>query len=597
MKAPVIVKLNGVVVQGTINGVDSFEITYREDDEQGILTKSYSTELTFYDDGYNILKTALIDDPNGFINEVVAEIYDECCGNLVLTGVIRGDSIDWCEPECWITCQVVEKTPELNCIKSTLIADNSAPDFFLNRPQKKVRYCVEMRPQFITEVLLVIYAILNLAIYAVLLPLSLVVVIIQSIGAAICNIVCLIPFTDCSFGDCADGEWTNPEGAFSEISGWMQDFQNRLIQCQWYHPTALVRDYIENVCRKCGLTFQSSILNDPASPYYNLLLFSALTQKGYKPADTEPRLIVDNVPIETLDTLMQRHLKPLFNARYWIKDGVLIFERRDYFQNTDTWIDADTMLNNGRILDNRICLSWIDEKKYAYGKYEYLKDGSDLLGNESAERYNTIVEWNDPPSEAQSEFMENIMQSGTSRFRDDKAGWEGTGFGGIINLFLGNALANSRNLLLMSQHTAFNYKFLIWDEFSGDENALIKRDYSTSFTNGYLLGTVYDNLGNVEIAYENQPLDPTKLFNYPMWFNEDNTNNLYTLFHYINNPRTPGNRLYEFKFSFQYDCDEFESIDFQKNIRLKIGSSIKFGEIKELKVDFVRRIVDVSGIV
>ena len=101
----------------------------------------------------------------------------------------------------------------------------------------------------------------------------------------------------------------------------------------------------------------------------------------------------------------------------------------------------------------------------------------------------------------------------------------------------------------------------------------------------------------MEFVYENQVLDPTRLFNYPMWFNENNANNLYTLFHYINNPRTPGNRLYNFSFKFSFDCDEFQSLDFSKNIRLKIGSSIKFGEIKELKVDFIRRTVDVTGIV
>lgn len=594
MKAPVVVKLNGVLVQGTINGVDSFEITYREDDEQGILTKSYSTELTFYDDGYNILKTALIDDPNGFINEVVAEIYDECCGNLVLTGVIRGDSVDWCEPECWITCQIVEKTPELNCVKSTLIADNH--DFFLNRPQKKVRYCVEMRPQYIVDILMAIYAILNIAMIGLLFPIAGFLFVYQGIIFLLCSAFCLVS-PDCDQADCSGNPITDPFQTIRDLTDIIDNINNRLIHCQWYHPTALVRDYIENVCRKCGLTFQSSILNDPASPYYNLLLFSAPVRKGYKPADTESRLIVDNVPIETLDTLMQRYLKPLFNARYWIKDGVLIFERRDYFQNLDTWIDADTMLNNGRILDDRICLSWIDDEKYAYGVYKYQEDGSDLLAYEAAHRYNTTVEWNNPPSDAQSGVMENFFGSGIARFRDDGAGWEATGFNGIINALFLNALANSRDLLLMSQHTAFNYKFLIWDGVENDERALIKRDYNSSFTGGDVIGDYYYRIGYDEVVAEDVPLPWTKLFNYPMYFNENNTNNLYTLFHYINNPRTPGNKLYEFRFSFEYDCDEFESIDFQKNIRLKIGSSIKFGEIKELKVDFVRRIVEVSGIV
>jgi hypothetical protein len=514
-----------------------------------------------------------------------------------LDGIIRGDSIDWCEPECWIKAQIIEKTPELDCIKSTLITDNSAPDFFMNRPQKKLRYCVEMRPQFITEILLQLYFLL----YIMLIPLVLVVATFiygwQGVLFIICSIVCAVPGTGCDQTDCNTSPITNPIETARLIGELMDDLSDRLIQCQWYHPTALVRDYIENVCRKCGLTFESSILNDPSSPYYNLLLFSAPVRKGYKPSGTEPRLIADNAPLETLDTLFQRHLKPLFNARYWIIDGVLIFERRDYFQNSNTWIDAENLLNNGKILDNRICLSWIDDEKYAYGKYTYLQDGSDLLAYEAAHRFNTIVEWNDPPSAAQKGFMDNQFGSGIARFRDDRAGWEATGFTGILNTVMFNAFANSRDTLLMSQHTAFNYKFLIWDEFSGDETARVKRDYSTGFTGGDVIGDVYYNLSNFEELFENVPLDPTKLFNYPMWFNENNTNNLYTLFHYINNPRTPGNRLYNFSFEFEFDCAQFDAISFSKNIRLRVGSMIKFGEIKELKIDFMKRTIDVSGIV
>jgi hypothetical protein len=593
MKSSVIIKLNGVQITGQINGIDKFDITYRQSDEEGILVKSYSNELTFYGDGYNILKTELIDDSTGYIKEVNAEVYDECCGTLVFQGVVRGDSLDWCEPECWVTCQIVEKMPELDCVKSTLLYDNH--DGFLNRQQKKVRYCVEMRPDFVMQVVLLLYSILNLAIYTVLFPLSLVVVAIQAAAYIVCQIVCAIPFTACNSTTCREGEWTNPQGAFSEISGWFTDLQNRMIQCQWYHPTALVRDYIQNVCDKCGLEFESSILNDPASPYYNLLLFSAPVRKGYKPSETNGLLISENLPIDTLDTLMQRHLKPLFNAQYWIVDGVLIFERRDFFQNTNTWIDAEDLLNNGRIIDNRICLSWIDEKKYAYGKYTYLQDGSDLIGNESAQNYNTIVEWNNPPSPAQEGVMENQFQSGTSRFRNDKVNFE---FyyetNSWVNIAMGNAVLNSRNLLLMSQHTSFTYKFLIWDSFSDDDNALIKRDYPTSFTGGNVIGdVVQDNFFYIN----DTPLDPTKLFNYPMWFNEDNANNLYTLFHYINNPRVPGNKLYDFSFTFDFDCGEFSSIDFTKNVRLKVGNNIKFGQIKELTVDFVKRTIAVRGIV
>lgn len=446
MIAPVIIKLNGIVITSDIDGLNSFEITYRQSDEEGILLKSYSNELTFYGQGYNILKTELIDNPQGFIGKVDVEVIDECCKKPIFKGIIRGDSIDWCEPECWISCQIIEDTPALTCIQSTLITDNH--DDFLNRPQKKVRYCVEMRPQFITEVLLGLYTILFIFLSASFFPIASVIFVWQSVFYAICLVVCAVAPT-CTTSQCNNSTIANPIGVYNQIYGLLDNLADRLIQCQWYHPTALVRDYIENVCRKCGLTFQSSILNDPASPYYNLLLFSAVVRKGYKPSDTESRLIKDNAPIETLDTLMSRHLKPLFNAKYWIINNTLIFERRDYFQNTATWIDSEQLLNDGQIFDNRICFSWIDDKKYAYGLYEYLQDGSDLLAYEAAHRFNRLVEWNDPPSEAQEGVMENRFLSGMARFRDDKAGYEATGFSGLTNFFLFNALADSRDLLII----------------------------------------------------------------------------------------------------------------------------------------------------
>jgi hypothetical protein len=595
MKSPIVIKLNGTVITGRIDGIEQFNVTYRENDDDGGLVKSYSSELKFYDDGYLLLKNILIDNPNGFINEVNVELFDECCAQPVFTGYIVGGSIDWCDPECWISTQVVQARPELNCIKSRLIYDNELG--FLNRPQKKLRYCLDLRPDWILGFLFNVYAIFNILIYAILLPLSLVVVAIQSIAFVVCSVVCAVS-PNCTFADCQGGTWTNPVGAFSEISGWLDDLQDRMIKCQWYHPTPLVRDYIKNVCDVCGLTFQSSILNDPASPYYNLMLFSAMIRRGYKPGDTESRLISENLPIETLDTLMNRHLKPLFNAQYWIVGNTLVFERKDFFATSAQWIDAEQMLADGRIIDNQICFSWIDTPKPAFGQYTYSMDASDLLGNETKLRYDEIVEWNSPASDTQSGSLDRVLLSSMARFRGDWAApdtfdlFYNTPY---FNTVFGGAIANSEGLLLMSQHTAFNYKFMIWDPASGDENAKIKGDWSDYGIGQVGVGQLFSPPLD-DYTYMAQ-IPSNRLFNYPMWFKEGIPLNLYTRFHFIDNPRLPGAKMYNFNFTFGFDCGEFDAIDFSKSIRIRVGNSIKFGEIKELQIDFVRRTIGVSGIV
>lgn len=596
MKSPVVIKLNGTTITGRIDGIESFEITIRENNEQGVIAKSYSSELTFYDDGYSILKPVLIDNINGPVNEVDVQVFDECCGRLVFDGVIRGDSIDWCEPECWISAQIVEKKPALNCVKSRLIWDSESTGF-LNRPVKNVRYCVDIRPDFLLPIYMVIYAILNLWLYSLMIPLSLALAPASVIVFLLCNIICAVSPGCTIADDCVGSAWVNPVNVITGLTDLMNDLNNRLIQCQWYHPTAFVRDYIKNVCDVCGLTFESSILNDPASPYYNLLLFSAPVRKGYKPSETQNTLITENIPNETLDTLMNQHLKPLFNGEYWIVGNRLIFERKDYFTGSGTWIDAEQMLADGRIIDNRICFSWIDRPRPAFGEYQYSPDGSDLIGNEAFERFNEIVEWNSPPSDAQSESLNRVFTSSMARFRGDEAGPDGYRFvenNLVLNLLFGNAIPNSRNLLLLSQHTPFNYKFLIWDESSPDANSLIKRNYSSAYTGGTVYGTQWNPFDGVT---ENAALNPNTLFNYPMWFNEYNDGNLYTNFHYIDNPRLPGTRLFNFSFSFGFDCGEFDAIDFSKDVRIRMGSNVKFGEIQEIKIDFVKRTIAVSGIV
>lgn len=595
MKSPIVIKLNGTEITGRLDGIESFNITLRENDDDGGLAKSYSTELRFFDDGYSILKSSLIDDPNGFANQVDVQIFDECCGRLVFDGFIQGDGIDWCEPECWVSAQVVEKKTALNCIKSKLIYDNE--NGFLNLQQKKLRYCVDIRPDFIIGILIFIYAILNAAIYTVLIPLAAVVVVIQSIAFIVCSIVCAVS-PGCTLADCAGGTWTNPTGAFSEISGWFTDLQNRMIQCQWYHPTALVRDYIKNACDVCGLQFQSSILNDPSSPYFNLLLFSAPVRKGYKPSENNGLLITENLPIETVDTLVKNYLGPFFNAKYWIVGNTLIFERKDYFVGTTTWIDAEQLLNDGRIVDNQICFSWIDKPRPSFAEYKYSQDGSDLDGNEAKSRYEDIVEWNPfPTSPTQSGSLDVIFQSACARFRDDGAGPDPLGGQTSFDFLFGNAIDNSRDLLMMSQHTAFLYKFLIWDPTSGNDTARIERSYSNAFTGGAVYNDYFIPSSGGEIIIPNIPIPDDKLFNYPMFVDANHTNNLYSLFQYIDNPRLAGNKLFNFNFTYTFDCGEFDAIDFSKSIRLRVGNTIKFGEIKELQIDFVKRTIGVSGIV
>jgi hypothetical protein len=588
------IELNGVLVRGRIEGVDSFLITLREKDEDRFLSKSFSSELTFYDDGFDILAPIILNNSNGFANKVTVKIYDDCCSDPVFTGLILGDSIDWCEPGCSITANIIEENDAFNCFRSTLIADNF--DGFLSRDFVPLRYCIESRPQFMQVVLIWLAYLLNQIFYLILIPWVIAIFFLLGIVNILCNIVVVIcrfklrfkilrwtvqigPI--CSPPDCS-GAFTNPLTLIGLVTDLFKEINEELIPCGRYHPSPYVRDYVNNVCKKCGLTFQSSILNNPSSPYFNTLLVSAQVDRGRKKSSSNFRLIENNIPVETLESLIEEYLIPLFNADYSINSGILIFERRDFFQLSSTWIDTEDLLNKGLILEDKVCFSWIEKERYSFGQFEYQSDAQDYIGNEAKSRWNDIVEWNIPFSTTQKGVFRLPLPVSPARFRQDGIDADlfsrfESALGGVVNVIFFGAFSSYNRAMLINQHTFFNYKFLIHNPDSGT-NGYIQNFYSDSFCGG--------NPGPV----------PEERYNYPFWFDEGYQNNLYSNFYAIEDPRLPGSSNFNFSFTFLFDCDNLRTIAFDKAVRLNRGGLSISGKIQELEIDFNARTMKVSGI-
>ena len=571
------IELNGTLLTGLIEGVQNFSITLRNQAEDGSLAKSFTSELTFYEDGYQILKTALIDDPFGFSKSVPIKIFDDCCREAVFEGVIKGDAIDWCEPKCSISANIIEDEAKINCIKSTLIWDNH--NGFLNRQQPIIRYCIEIRPEFL-QYILILQATLWIFVFEflffVLVP---VIFVVFGIVYLICEGINAIPGVDVN----CNGGLTNPLTLINNLQQIINELALSLAPCGRFHPSPYVRDYITNACQKCGIQFQSSILNNPASLYYNTVLFAAQVKKGRKNDSTDYTIISENRPIETIETLMQTYLKPMFNAEFQIVNNILVFERKDYFLSTTTWIDTEQLFNQRKIENNEICFSWIDKERWSYGDFQYSKDFIDYVGNEAILRFNDIVEWNSPYNPGQKGGREILLQVGPSRHRKDGIDTTVYDFfqsflGGIVNFVWGGIFAEYDQTLLINQHMVGYYKFLIYDTSTGTAG-LVKHDYSNAFCGG--------DPGAAE----------DERFNYPFWFQAGYKNNLYSLFHYIDDPRLPGTTQFDFKFTFEFDCQTYKDFNFSKTIRLIKNGQIVNGVVRELNIDFTKRIIQVAGIV
>jgi hypothetical protein len=578
------IKLNNVLITGRIEGTDNFEVTFRREDNFGRTAKSFSSELTFFDDGYQILKTALLDPANGYGLKVDVEIFDDCCSESVFKGVIRGDSIDWCEPDCSITAQIIEEQPLYDCLDSKVIP------YVINQNLKvDLLYCIEGRPKFLHIIGAILLSLIGFIVSTVLLPFVLIIIIISTFIYLICSVVALISF-DLTQQDCDDSQ-TNPSNTIDLIQDLIDETVGFFDTCNRKHPSMLLREYIALGCSGCGLNFQSSILTDPSSIYYNTVLWSAPVEKGNSNTIAGGNLIPDNYPIETVKSFLDNVLKPTFNGDYQIVGNNLIFERKDYFNTTTQWIDAEDLYNSGRIEENKICFSWIDRERWAFGRFEYNVDALDVIGNEAKLRFNDIVEWNVPFNPTQKGEYTVSLPLSPARFRSDDVDNEGTIFdileviqGGLLNLIFGSQFANqNKKAMLVNNHCGFNYKLLIWDGVDRDF-ATVKNDYSDSFTGG-------------PVVVKGQVVDPDDRFNYPFWFKENNSNNLYTLFHYIDDPRNPSANNFNFQFSFQFECSDLNSFDWAKTVRIPKNGSIEFGKVRELKVNFINRTISVSGII
>lgn len=567
MQAPIKIYLNGTLITGRIEGLDQFEVTITQEDDSTI-KKTYSSELTFYDDGYTLLKAQLIDDVNAISNQVTFEAFDECCGKIVYEGIIKPTTIDWCEPICSITTNVIQKEQGYDCIQSTTVWDDKFG--FLTRPRPKMRYCVGMRPEAIFYVMIFFYAIINVLAYTVLAPLLI------------------------------SSDWRD----------WLDESRDRIVGCNWYHPSAFVRDYIQNVCDICGLQFESSILNDSSSYYYNTVLFAAQVRKGYKPSQTASALIDQNLPVETVETLMRNHLMPLFNAKYWVINGKLIFERKDFFDNlgvSNVWVDTEQLYNDGLIIDDKVCYSYNDQTLYAFGTFEYALDPIDICSNEASQRFDNIVEWNPIPinPNQKGELKKQFLSSQARVVQDtiEKDPWSSL-YLSPVNIIFGNQLGDYKGNIYMSQHTAANYKFLIYDTDTSYDYAKPKGLYYDTdiFTTPPPPGQFF--YYDIEIDEDTGNVYPFNVtpgvrYNYPFTFFYDNGNlhNLYTDFHYIDDPRVSEYKVFNFEFEFAFDCSQLNSFDINKSVRLIKSGQVKYGEIKTVKINYFRRTISVNGVV
>jgi len=366
---------------------------------------------------------------------------------------------------------------------------------------------------------------------------------------------------------------------FDDAFALLDEMNTRMNGCSHGHPAPLVRSYIDNICKVCGLQWQSSIFQDPNSPYYNACWFEASVTKGKHDYVT---FIGDDKPTFVGEEFLKA-LGQIFNSDYRVQNGLLILERRDYFLSNDILIDISNMvdtLGKMRLDDNIIscCFTYTDKAPPAAARFSYVKDTVDWVGNEAKQLYNDLVSWNLPMGSYPNfkGIREYKIPLSPARFRQDGidrdvlTSWQYTlqnhgsiigviGFIGGFSFFASLVLPEYDNALLLAEDKTSTSKILIWDGVEVENAKVVRESYGD--------GNFYYNIPMWVAAFndsEESGVETTKVFK---------PNNLYDNFWYIDDPRRTDTNFRGYYFSLEIvrSCEFVRGLDFEKWIKFPFG--------------------------
>ena len=140
------------------------------------------------------------------------------------------------------------------------------------------------------------------------------------------------------------------------IVGLVEEIIEQLMPPKRFHKGIPVKKLFQRACDYLGLTLQSTLLDsiDTSSNRW-VLIPSKNHRGGEKPQGAPSSWRETGVPTQSdvTDTFagVIRTFKNIFNADYQLKDGVFIFERRDYFREISNYVIPDTFTNQTDLFD------------------------------------------------------------------------------------------------------------------------------------------------------------------------------------------------------------------------------------------------------
>lgn len=367
--------------------------------------KATSGQLTFELYAYELIKKWLIEDVSASLNSIEVMIQDTTCGEF--RGYIFGvNDIDWCEDGlCQYSVTLRQQDELISCLRRTIISDNWQGWFPENgipangKKHPRFRYCNEMRPN----------ATLILQWYLILAMFStfgqFVIMLAPIINSIIFTINVIIAVINALGGNVQYMQYIN----FGELLEGISSLMVESAGCGREHPAPLVRDYMTNVCDKCGVVvnaqtapiFFSQTLDVETSTgfesidneYYNLCYFNAPVKRGIRAFRRMNLLIgffdpanqywIDaNRPVINIFTLLDQ-VCGLLNHEHRVVNGQLVISRKDeMYRHAPLYDFREGSIDRDKLVKG-LCFEPTQAKHPASAMGVYQPDGSDLCGNEA----------------------------------------------------------------------------------------------------------------------------------------------------------------------------------------------------------------------
>ncbi len=563
-----------------------------------------TSEISFIGDTAKFIQDWLLDSVSAHLNAIEFTFEDTDSGTKYSDWIIYNRGIKNCSDDegCLMKVNLRQQDELYECIQRTSITDNHQ-GWFQKDTTKHVLfdYCNEFRPTALLSVILFTFSIQYFTMFIILAP---IIFIIQTIVGALNAIIRFL-----------GGRPINNPITFNNIIELYHKMIRLVAGCGRRYVGVLARDYVVNVCSKCGIQVNKDsfpILFDPNSPYYNSVEISNPVKGGLGELKPVPdRWQPDNDPLLFLDQYLD-DLKETYNAKWFIKKGILYFKRKDE-------VNSNIIFNfeneDKKYLIDKPCFTWNEQVSPAFARYEWGMDSQDNVSRDAYSRFSTLVEFNKPRNPAfKGELRKQLTKYASTRFRLD----------GVNPDYIDEALAPLKTLATFSlvmlpiynqikqslvgltgciivQNDVLSLrKTLVWDGLNPD-HARAKYIYSY----GGLMpppnpvynpqGASYLSFHSSDITFEQFENKATRLYNYDFAFEEMFLNNLYDRFHQIDDPRL------KISFYKNWDltvpnCEEIlkrlglaenaTDILLENKVFLNAGRFFKEGVIEEITIEY-----------